>query len=118
MGLAPKGKGSLQTVKSKTLAELEARGLCCYGLRLNQAFVSAEDPSAKGLCRTKTGKISIELLRNVDAYGGMTCKGFKPGEQVVLKARMMYFLNFLGNGIFSMSSTTKIDIFWFSNKRF
>ena len=35
----------------------------------------------------------MQLVRNVDMYGGMKCKGFKPGERVILKRARKLFLN-------------------------
>ena len=95
MGIVPAGRtvDSMRNANSKTLAELEARGLACYGLHLNHNFHFPDNPNTKGLLRSKSGNITIQLLRDTTTYGGMPCKGFKPGERVLLKKTIPIFLS-------------------------
>jgi len=77
MGVIPEGRtfDAMRTAKSKSLGELEKRGLACYGLRFNRDFKSPVDPGGKGLIRNKTGNITTQLVRDLESYGGMPCKG-------------------------------------------
>ena len=66
LGLTPRGRtvDAFRQKESKTLVELEKRGLASYGLSVNLDFKHREDPDSKGMIRTKNGNVVIQLERS------------------------------------------------------
>jgi len=94
MGISQRsGPEAGKSANSRPLFELEKRGLAAFGLTINKNFTLPSDSASVGLTRTKNGQVAIELTRNIEEYGPLLCKGFKPGDRVSLKIARSLFAN-------------------------
>ena len=97
LGITPKGRtvDSFRQKESKTLLELEKRGLASFGLSIDPNYQHVDDPGSKGMIRTKNGNVGIRLVRDCSLIIQYIFKSLTPSLSGLLFTIDLFISSFL-----------------------